>query len=115
MGLAALRIRNEAKHQVPPGLERVLEGETSLVARLCGGAAKLALDARRILFLRSEKLIDIETNFQAWRLHHVRTVERIIGFKAGTGGTTGVKFLKKTLEICFFPELSEVRTRIGAA
>jgi tryptophan 2,3-dioxygenase len=62
-----------------------------------------------------EKLVDIETNFQAWRFHHVKTVERIIGFKAGTGGTTGVKFLKKTLEITFFPELTEVRTRIGAA
>jgi tryptophan 2,3-dioxygenase len=60
-----------------------------------------------------EKLIDIETNFQAWRFHHVKTVERIIGFKAGTGGTAGVKFLKKTLDIVFFPELTEVRTRIG--
>ena len=61
-----------------------------------------------------EKLVDVETNFQAWRFHHVKTVERIIGFKAGTGGTAGVKFLKKTVDIRFFPELTEVRTRIGA-
>lgn len=60
-----------------------------------------------------ERLVDVETNFQAWRFHHVKTVERIIGFKAGTGGTAGVKFLKKTVDICFFPELTEVRTRIG--
>ncbi len=60
-----------------------------------------------------EKLVDIETNFQSWRFHHMKTVERIIGFKAGTGGTAGVKFLKKTVDVCFFPELTEVRTRIG--
>lgn len=60
-----------------------------------------------------EKLVDVETNFQSWRFHHMKTVERIIGFKAGTGGTAGVTFLKKTVDVCFFPELAEVRTRIG--
>lgn len=60
-----------------------------------------------------ENLVDIETNFQAWRFHHMKTVERIIGFKTGTGGTSGVKFLKQTLDIVFFPELTEVRTLIG--
>jgi tryptophan 2,3-dioxygenase len=61
-----------------------------------------------------EKLVDIETNFQSWRFHHMKTVERIIGYKAGTGGTAGVSFLKKTVDVCFFPELTEVRTRIGS-
>ena len=61
-----------------------------------------------------ENLVDIETNFQSWRFHHMKTVERIIGFKRGTGGTAGVKFLRKLLDITFFPELIEVRTRIGA-
>jgi tryptophan 2,3-dioxygenase len=61
-----------------------------------------------------EKLVDVETNFQFWRFHHMKTVERIIGFKAGTGGTAGVKFLRKTVDTCFFPELTEVRTRIEA-
>ena len=61
-----------------------------------------------------ENLVDIETNFQSWRFHHMKTVERIIGFKSGTAGTAGVKFLRKALDITFFPELIEVRTRIGA-
>jgi tryptophan 2,3-dioxygenase len=60
-----------------------------------------------------EKLVDVETNFQSWRFHHMKTVERIIGYKAGTGGTAGVNFLKKSIDVCFFPELTEVRTRIG--
>jgi len=59
-----------------------------------------------------EKLVDVEENFQLWRFQHVKTVERIIGFKRGTGGTAGVAFLRKTLEISLFPELIEVRTRI---
>ena len=61
----------------------------------------------------SERLVDIEINFQSWRFHHMKTVERIIGAKAGTGGTSGVKFLKKALDITFFPELIEVRSKIG--
>jgi len=61
-----------------------------------------------------ERLVDVETSFQAWRFHHVKTVERIIGYKAGTGGTAGVTFLKKMVDIAFFPELTEVRTRIGS-
>lgn len=59
-----------------------------------------------------EKLVDVEENFQLWRFRHVKTVERIIGFKRGTGGTAGVAFLRRTLEIALFPELIEVRTRI---
>jgi tryptophan 2,3-dioxygenase len=61
-----------------------------------------------------ENLVDIETNFQSWRFHHMKTVERIIGLKPGTGGTAGVAFLRKALDISFFPELIEVRTKIGA-
>ena len=59
-----------------------------------------------------EKLVDVEENFQLWRFRHVKTVERIIGFKRGTGGTAGVAFLRKTLETPLFPELIDVRTRI---
>jgi len=61
----------------------------------------------------SERLVDIEINFQSWRFQHMKTVERIIGGKAGTGGTSGVNFLKKALDITFFPELIEVRSKIG--
>ncbi len=61
-----------------------------------------------------EKLVDVEENFQLWRFRHVKTVERVIGFKRGTGGTAGVAFLRKTLEVALFPELIDVRTEIGA-
>jgi len=61
-----------------------------------------------------EKLVDVEENFQLWRFRHVKTVERVIGFKRGTGGTAGVAFLRKSLEVSLFPELIEVRTSIGA-
>ena len=61
-----------------------------------------------------EKLVDLEENFQLWRFRHVKTVERVIGFKRGTGGTAGVAFLRKTLEFALFPELLDVRTEIGA-
>jgi tryptophan 2,3-dioxygenase len=60
-----------------------------------------------------EKLVDVEENFLLWRFRHVKTVERIIGFKRGTGGTAGVSFLRKSLETSLFPELIDVRTHIG--
>ena len=60
-----------------------------------------------------EALMDISNNFQFWRFHHMKTVERIIGHKRGTGGSSGVPFLKKALDIEFFPELMRVRTEIG--
>jgi tryptophan 2,3-dioxygenase len=60
-----------------------------------------------------EKLVDVEENFLLWRFRHVKTVERIIGYKKGTGGTAGVAFLRKTLEVALFPELIDVRTELG--
>lgn len=60
-----------------------------------------------------EALMDVSNNFQFWRFHHMKTVERIIGHKKGTGGSSGVSFLKKALDIEFFPELIRVRTEIG--
>jgi tryptophan 2,3-dioxygenase len=57
-----------------------------------------------------EKLVDVEEYFQLWRFRHMKTVERIIGYRAGTGGSSGVGFLKKALELTFFPELFAVRT-----
>ncbi|MGN6113191.1 MAG: tryptophan 2,3-dioxygenase [Luteimonas sp.] len=60
-----------------------------------------------------EDLVDLETQFQLWRFRHMRTVMRIIGFRRGTGGSSGVGFLKQALELTFFPELFEVRTTIG--
>ncbi|MGH3435513.1 MAG: tryptophan 2,3-dioxygenase [Sciscionella sp.] len=60
-----------------------------------------------------EELVDVEESFQLWRFRHMKTVERIIGFKRGTGGSSGVGFLRAALELTFFPELLEVRTEIG--
>jgi tryptophan 2,3-dioxygenase len=56
-----------------------------------------------------EQLVDVETNFQIWRFRHVKTVERIIGYRKGTGGSSGVAFLRKALDLTFFPELFDVR------
>ena len=60
-----------------------------------------------------EQLVDVEESFQLWRFRHMKTVERIIGHKRGTGGSSGVGFLKKALDLTFFPELLDVRTVIG--
>ena len=61
-----------------------------------------------------ESLVDVEDNFQMWRFRHLLTVQRTIGFKTGTGGSSGVGFLRRALDLTFFPELYEVRTRIGS-
>ena len=60
----------------------------------------------------AEKLVDFEDYFRRWRFNHVTTVERIIGLKSGTGGTSGVGYLRKMLEIVLFPELWKVRTEL---
>lgn len=59
-----------------------------------------------------EQLVDVEESFHLWRFRHMKTVERIIGHKRGTGGSSGVAFLKKALELTFFPELLDVRTEL---
>jgi len=64
------------------------------------------------LYELAEKLVDLEYRFHLWRFSHMKTVERIIGNKMGTGGTSGVNYLKKALELTFYPELWEVRTDI---
>ena len=61
-----------------------------------------------------EQLVDVEESFQLWRFRHMKTVERIIGNRRGTGGSSGVAFLKKALELEFFPELLDVRTELGS-
>ncbi|MDW5316088.1 tryptophan 2,3-dioxygenase [Rhizobium sp. PL01] len=63
-----------------------------------------------MLYELAEKLVDFEDYFRRWRFNHVTTVERIIGFKRGTGGTSGASYLKKMLEVELFPELWHVRT-----
>jgi tryptophan 2,3-dioxygenase len=60
-----------------------------------------------------EELVDVEDNFQQWRFRHLQVVQRTIGHRTGTGGSSGVDFLRRALDLTFFPELFEVRTRIG--
>ncbi|WP_092551873.1 tryptophan 2,3-dioxygenase [Herbiconiux ginsengi] len=60
-----------------------------------------------------EEFVDLEDNFQLWRFRHLRTVQRTIGMKTGTGGSSGVDFLRRALDLTFFPELFAVRTEIG--
>jgi tryptophan 2,3-dioxygenase len=64
------------------------------------------------LYELAEKLVDLETAFRTWRFRHVSTVERIIGFKTGTGGTAGVSYLRKMLDVVLFPELFALRTAL---
>lgn len=64
------------------------------------------------LYQLGEKLVDIEDWLQQWRFRHMKTVERIIGFKVGTGGSSGVNYLKKVLDHRFFPELWDLRTNL---
>lgn len=61
-----------------------------------------------------EELVDLEENFQLWRFRHMRTVLRVIGTKPGTGGSSGVGFLRRALDLTFFPELFAVRTEVGS-
>ncbi len=65
-----------------------------------------------VLYELAEKLVDFEDYFRRWRFNHVTTVERIIGLKRGTGGTAGVSYLRKMLEIELFPELWNLRTEL---
>ena len=64
------------------------------------------------LYELAEKLIDVEDNFRRWRFNHLTTVERTIGFKAGSGGTSGAGYLRRALDTVLFPELWDVRTNL---
>ena len=67
-------------------------------------------DSHWDLYQLGEELVDLEDAFRLWRFRHVTTVERIIGFKRGTGGTSGVGYLRKMLDVVLFPELWKLRT-----
>jgi tryptophan 2,3-dioxygenase len=64
------------------------------------------------LYQLGEELTDLEDAFRLWRFRHVTTVERIIGFKRGTGGTSGVGYLRKMLDVVLFPEIWSLRTEL---
>ena len=69
-------------------------------------------DAHWDLYQLGEELTDLEDMFRLWRFRHVTTVERVIGFKRGTGGTGGVSYLRKMLDVVLFPEIWKLRTEL---
>jgi tryptophan 2,3-dioxygenase len=69
-----------------------------------------APDTHWDLYQLGEELTDLEDAFRLWRFRHVTTVERVIGFKRGTGGTSGVGYLRKMLDVVLFPEIWKLRT-----
>ncbi len=71
-----------------------------------------APEAHWDLYQMGEELVDLEDAFRLWRFRHVTTVERVIGFKRGTGGTSGVGYLRKMLDVVLFPELWALRTEL---
>jgi tryptophan 2,3-dioxygenase len=111
-----LRALARAGHAVPRG---VTERDWSIPYRASPGVVEVL---RRIYadpehnwqaYETAEELVDLEESFQLWRFRHMKTVERIIGHKPGTGGSSGVGFLRQALDLTFFPELLAVRTEIG--
>jgi tryptophan 2,3-dioxygenase len=119
---AALRRRLEG-----PAMQDVFDGVLrrrgfGLPAASDPGLREARLEALRAIYDRHddhddlyqlcEAMIEYDENFQLWRYHHVRMVERMIGRKPGTGGSEGVGYLMKTLDKRFFPDLWEVRTRL---
>jgi tryptophan 2,3-dioxygenase len=92
------------------GLERPHESNPAIVE--AWAVVYRDPEAHWDLYELAEKLVDLEYHFQRWRFGHLKTVERIIGFKTGTGGTAGVPYLESVLKKGFFPELLAVRTEI---
>ncbi|MDN5796700.1 MAG: tryptophan 2,3-dioxygenase family protein [Intrasporangium sp.] len=103
-------------HAVPAGL---LERDFSLPHRLDEGLVDVFAHVYEKpaehwgVYETCEELVDVEDNFQQWRFRHLQVVTRTIGHKPGTGGSSGVDFLRRALDLTFFPELYAVRTRIG--
>jgi tryptophan 2,3-dioxygenase len=113
---AFLRFLARRGHAVPAAiLERDVEGAWVEHADLIPVYKAIYDDPRSYWeeYAVCEDLVDLEDAFQLWRFRHLRTVQRTIGFKTGTGGSSGVGFLRRALDLTFFPELFSVRTEIG--
>ena len=111
-----LRMLARSGYPIPTGvLERDVTEAWTFTRELVPVFASIYADpqAHWAAYETCEELVDLEDNFQLWRFRHLKTVDRIIGFKKGTGGSSGVPFLQKALELTFFPELFAVRTEIG--
>jgi tryptophan 2,3-dioxygenase len=109
----SLRLLSRRGFELPPGtLDR--DWTQPYVPSKAVAAAWLAvyhsIDDHWELYDLAERLLDLDHQFQLWRFSHMKTVERIIGYKRGTGGTSGVSYLAQLLELKFFPELWSIRT-----
>ncbi len=114
---AFLRHLSRHGHPVPPAvLERDVRTAWVEVPELVPvfGEVYRHTDRHWELYETCEDLVDLEDAFQVWRYRHLRTVQRTIGFKSGTGGSSGTSFLQRALEQTFFPELFTVRTQMDA-
>ena len=110
-----LRFLHRRGHAIPEELvERDWTVPHTLHPELVGVLAGIyaAAEAHWEAYEACEELVDVEDAFQTWRFRHLKTVERIIGSKPGTGGSSGVPFLRRALSLTFFPELYAVRTGI---
>ena len=111
----ALRLLARRGFSIPAEvLERGLERPHETNPAIVEAWAQVYRDPEQYsdLYELAEKLVDLEYHFQRWRFGHLKTVERIIGFKTGTGGTAGVPYLESVLKKGFFPELLALRTEI---
>jgi tryptophan 2,3-dioxygenase len=109
----AIAVVARAGFDVPRALlERDFSEQHEMNGELCAIWLQIyrSTDRNFELYELAEELVDVEDRFQQWRFRHMKTVERIIGHKKGTGGSSGVAFLKTALDRSFFPELWEVRT-----
>jgi len=110
-----LRLLQRRGFAIPEELfERDMQAPHEAVDAVTEAWAQVYRDPKKHwdLYELAEKLVDLEYHFQRWRFGHLKTVERIIGFKKGTGGTAGVPYLESVLKLGFFPELLAVRTEI---
>ncbi|MBP7241048.1 tryptophan 2,3-dioxygenase [Amaricoccus sp.] len=110
----ALTAAARAGLPVPPGATLPHDGPRVADPQVAEMWAQVYRDPRAHwpIYELAEKLVDLEDYFRRWRFNHVTTVERIIGLKRGTGGTGGVSYLRKMLDVVLFPELWEVRTAL---
>jgi len=110
-----LRLLARRGHPVPDELlHRDVRAAHVENAELVGVFRTIYADPDRYwdVYETCEELVDLEENFQFWRFRHLKTVERTIGFRTGTGGSSGAAFLRRALELTFFPELYAVRTAL---
>ncbi|WP_340588589.1 tryptophan 2,3-dioxygenase [Erythrobacter alti] len=110
-----LRLLRRRGFAIPDGVvEAEFGGPHEPIAKVTEAWAQVYRDPKTHwdLYELAEKLVDLEYHFQRWRFGHLKTVERVIGFKKGTGGTAGIPYLESVLKLGFFPELLAVRTEL---